>query len=169
MAFPKILKDFNLFGEGESWITQIEEVTLPKIARKVEEYVAGGMAMPVDIDMGLEKMEMDWTSAGWFDGLFDGLATTSMNGNMLRFVGSAEDDSTGAVIPVEITVRGRHREVDMGNAKKGDKNQIKITTSLAYYKLTLNGQEKIEIDAAGYIFKVNGKDVYAERRKALGI
>ena len=169
MAFPKILKDFNLFGDGDNWITQIEEVQLPKLERKVEEYIAGGMAAPVDIDMGLEKLEMEWTAASLMPEIFDGFGAISLTETLLRFTGACEDDTTGDVVAVEIVARGRHREIDSGSAKRGEKNQVKVITSLGYYKLTIDGKEKIEIDPVGYIFKVNGKDMLANRRKALGI
>ena len=61
---PTNLKNFNLYADGESLMGVAEEITLPKLTRKMEEFEAAGMAGPVDIDMGNEKMELEWTCAG---------------------------------------------------------------------------------------------------------
>lgn len=168
MALPKKLKDFNLFGDGNNWQGQIAEITLPELARKLEDYRAGGMDGTVQIDQGMEAITMEWTSAGLIDGVFDGFGAP-INNNMLRFTGSYERDDDGSVAVVEIVVRGRHSKIAMGTAKAGDDNSIAVTTNASYYKLTIDGKEIIEVDVLGYIFKVNGVDRLAERRKALGI
>lgn len=169
MALPKKLKDFNLFGDGNNWQGQISEITLPKLSRKTEEYMAGGMAAPVDIDLGNEKIEMEWTAAGMIAEIFDGYGATKLDNNMLRFTGAYIRDDTDETVAVEVVVRGRHKEIDGGSAKAGDNNEIKVTTSCAYYKLSIDGSPVIEIDPVGYVFKVNGEDRLAAKRAALGV
>ncbi len=66
-------------------------------------------------------------------------------------------------------MRGRHKTISMGDASKGDNNQISVTTTLSYFKLIVDGEEVIERDVPGFIFKVRGKDRLAERRAALGV
>jgi UDP-N-acetylmuramoyl-L-alanyl-D-glutamate--2,6-diaminopimelate ligase len=56
---PKILKNFNVFVDGRGYAGKIDEITLPKLTIKTEEYRAGGMDIPVSIDMGMEKLEAD--------------------------------------------------------------------------------------------------------------
>lgn len=169
MALPRKLKDFNLFGDGNDWRGQIAEVTLPKLSRKFEDYAPNGSDGIAEIDLGQEKIELQWTAAGLIDEVFDGYGASSIDANLLRFTGSYERDDTGDVDAVEIVVRGRHKEIDMGTAKKGDSNDIKISTSCSYYKLTVNGKNKMEIDVIGNVFVVNGVDRIAKRRAALGI
>ncbi|MGM0563669.1 MAG: phage major tail tube protein [Pseudomonadota bacterium] len=169
MSLPKKLRNFNLFGDGDNWQGQIEEVVLPKLSRKTEEYTGAGMDGPVDIDMGQEKIEFEWTSGGLIPEVFDGYGSLKLDDNMLRFAGAYVSDETAETVPVEIVVRGRHREIDMGTAKSGDNNQVKVMTSCSYYKLTVAGTTKIEIDLPGYVFKVNGVDRLVEQRQALGL
>ncbi|MDO9795034.1 phage major tail tube protein, partial [Glaesserella parasuis] len=38
-----------------------------------------------------------------------------------------------------------------------------------YYKLTVDGKELIEIDLINSVFKVDGKDRYAQHRAAIGL
>ncbi len=70
---------------------------------------------------------------------------------------------------MEILARGRHEEIDFGDAAPGEDTEHKITTALTYYKLTVDGEEIVEIDLLNFIFKVNGKDLLEEHRRALGI
>lgn len=166
---PSNLKNFNLYADGESLMGVAEEITLPKLARKMEEYEAAGMAGPVDIDMGAEKMVLDWTCAGLVFSAIKQFGAAKPDALMLRYSGAYQREDTGVTHAVEIVVRGRHAEIDMGTAKIKDKTVTKIKTSLAYYKLIVDGEELIEFDALGMIFRVNGKDLLEDQRKAVGL
>lgn len=166
---PNKLKDFNLFGDGNSWQGQIPELTLPELARTMEEYRAGGMDGTMEIDLGQEMIEFEWQAAGWLDGLFAHYGAPIHDAGLLRFTGSYESDDTGEGRAVEIVVRGRHKTVALGDAKNGESNNIQVTTSASYYKLTVDDQEVIEIDIPGNVFKVNGDDRLFARRSRLGI
>lgn len=166
---PRILKDFNLFGDGHNWQGQVTSITLPELARRMVEYEGGGMDGPVEVDMGNELITMEWTPGGLLPELFDSFGSPIHDGAMLRFTGSYESDEDGEVVAVEIVVRGRHKTIGMGEISKGEANTKSVTTTCTYYKLSIDGAEKIEIDIPGYVFKVNGTDRLAERRRALGI
>lgn len=169
MALPKKLKDFNMFSDGNNWQGLIAELNIPKLARKMEEYFGAGMDTPIDIDVGGEKIEFEWTSAGLIEEIFDGFGTSILDNNQLRFAGAYIRDDTDETVSVEVIVRGRHKEIDPGTAKPANDNTIKVTTTCVYYKLIINGRDKIEIDALGYIFKVNGVDRLAKKRQAIGL
>lgn len=169
MALPNKLKDFNLFGDGDIWQGKIEELSLPKLVRKMTEFSGAGMDGAVELDMGNEKIEMEWSAGGLIKEIFTGFGATKLDNNMLRFMGAYERDDTEEVIAVEVIVRGRHREIDMGTAKKGDSNMIKVTTSCSYYKLLIDGATVIEIDAPNYVFMVDGQDRLAAKRGAIGM
>lgn len=168
MALPKKLKDFNLFGDGDTWQGQIAELSIPTLARTMEEYRGAGMDGTVELDMGQEKIEFEWTAGGMIEAIFDAFGAVEIDATMLRFAGAYERDDMGDVVPVEIVVRGRHREIDPGTAKNGDNNEIQVTTTCSYYKLTIDGQDVIEIDVPGYVFNVRGNDMLAARRAAIG-
>lgn len=169
MALPKKLRDFNLFGNGDVWQGQIAECAIPKLVRKMEEYRGNGMDGTIEMDVGMEKIEFEWTAAGLIIEIFDDFGTSKIDKQMIRFAGAYVRDDTAQTVAVEIVIRGRHKEIDMGTAKNGDDNQIKVMTAVAYYKLIIDGEEIIEIDVTGYVFKVRGVDMLAEKRKALGM
>lgn len=168
MGFPSKLKDMNFFEGGTSFKGQIPEVTLPKLTMKLEDYRAGGMLGPVPIDFGMEKIELEFKAGGLVRELFRNFGATSLDANLNRFAGAYQDDSTGAVVACEIVTRGRTAEIDMGTAKPGDDTEQTFKTTCSYYKLTVDGEDWIEIDMIGGTFIVFGQDRRAEIRAAIG-
>lgn len=169
MALPRALKNFNAYNDGNSFMGVIEEVKLPKLSRKMEDFRGGGMDGPVDIDVGQEKIEIEQVCGGFVLDAYKAYGMTKANGVLIRFAGSYQRDDTAEVQSVEVVVRGRHSEIDPGDAKGGDKGKTTIKSSLSYYKLTVDGKDVIEIDLLAFIFIVDGTDMLAEHRKAIGL
>lgn len=169
MSLPRKLKNFNLFVDGESYVGQVTEVTLPKLSRKTEDYRAGGMNGPVAAGLGLEKLELKWTAGGYIKSLLTQWGSQTVGGVLLRFAGALQADDSADVTSLEVTVRGRHDEIDPGKAEAGSKTEIQVSTSISYYKLVLNGQTLIEIDFVNMIEIVDGKDLMADIRAAIGL
>ena len=169
MALPNTLKNFNAFNDGKSFMGIIEEIKLPKLSRKMEDYRGGGMDGPVDIDVGQEKLEIEQICGGFVLDAYKSFGITKISGVMIRFAGAYQRDDTAEVQAVEVIVRGRHKEIDPGDAKGGDKGKTTIKSSLTYYKLVVDGKDVIEIDLLAFVFKVDGKDMYEAQRKAIGL
>lgn len=169
MSLPRKLKNFVLFSDGISYAGEVEEVTLPKLTRKMEDYRAGGMNGPVKLDYGMEGLKLEWTAAGYLRTLLNQWGTRTHDGVLLRFAGALQSDDLPFATPLEVTVRGRHAEIDFGNAKAGEKTAIKVGSELSYYKLVMDGVTVIEIDLVNMIEIVNGEDLMASTRLALGI
>ena len=171
MALPFKLKNMNLFNDANSYQGQTGEVTLPKLGRKFEKWRGGGMNGSVDIDLGLEDSitEMTWKLGGIDPLVLGQWGASTVSAVQLRFAGAYQADDTAEVKAVEVVVRGRHQEIDMGNAKPGDNTEKTIKTIWSYYKLTIDGKEIYEIDIPNFVEKVNGVDIMEKQRKALGI
>lgn len=171
MALPKKLKHLNLFNDGNSYLGIAKSVTLPVLSRKFESYRGGGMDGPVKVDLGHsdDGLQLEWTLGGWDLIAVRQFGATKADGVPLRFAGSVQRDDTGEVSAVEIVARGRHEEIDFGDAAPGEDTEHKITTTLTYYKLTVDGETLIEIDLLNFVYIVNSNDLLAEHRKALGI
>lgn len=169
MALPSVLKNFNLFVDAVSYAGVADEVTHPKLSRLMEDHRAGGMNGPVSIDLGQEKLEMEYTLSGFVVETYKQYAQSTHDAVLLRFAGAYQSDETGNVQAVEIVVRGRPQEIDPGNAKGGEKSQTKIKLVCSYYKLTVDNIEVVEIDLVNFIEKINGVDVLATQRRAIGL
>lgn len=171
MALPKKLKQLNLFNDGNSYLGVAKSVTLPKLGRKLEAYRGGGMDGPVKVDLGHsdDGLQLEWTLGGWDLIALRQFGAVRADGVMLRFAGSVQQDDSGNVSAVEVVTRGRHEEIDFGESTSGEDTEHKITTALTYYKLTVDGDTITEIDLLNMIFIVDGEDLLAAHRKAIGI
>jgi P2 family phage contractile tail tube protein len=166
---PSVLKNFNLFNEGQSYMGVAEEVKLPKLKRKMDEFRGGGMNGPVKIDLGQEGLEMEFTGGGILEQVLKQYGATKAAGIGLRFAGAYQRDDTAQVQAVEVVVRGRHEELDMGDAKGGDKGKTVVKSTLSYYRLSIDTRVVIEIDLLNMIEVINDVDMLAEQRAAIGL
>ena len=169
MALPRKLKNFNVFYNGDNYIGLCAEVELPKLTRKTEDLRAGGMLGTVKVDLGMEGLEINHTYAGFMVDIYRQFGIPEADGVLMRFAGAYQRDDTGAVDAVEIVVRGRHSELDPGSAKAGDDSEFKVKSDLTYYKLTVNGEDIVEIDLVNMVEVVDGKDRQADIRAGIGI
>ena len=169
MGFPSKLKLFNVFSDGITYIGMVPELTLPKLSRKMEEYRAGSMTGPVSVDMGNEAMQLEYTAGGLLLDALKKYAAGKHNAVQLRFAGGFKNDDTGAVDAVEVVVRGRYKEIDMGNAKAGDDTSHKYTMPISYYKLTINNEVIYEFDFVAGVEMVGGVSQNSDLLKAIGL
>jgi uncharacterized protein len=169
MALPRKLKNMNVFMDGVSWIGEVTSVTLPKLARKLEPYRGGGMNGEIGADMGLDGMiELEITAGGWIRQACRAMGAAQHDAIQLRFAGAYQRDDTGEVDAVEITVRGRLKELDRGTAKPGEDTEVKHTLVCSYYQETYNGTDDVIIDLLNMVEIYGGVDRLAEQRAAIG-
>lgn len=170
MAMPRKIKNFNVFVDGEGYAGRCTEAQLPKLARKMEEFRAGGMDGPVDIDMGADKMEGELTVAEMSRALLLRFGAGAIDGVAIRLRGAAiADGAADATDAIEVVMRGRFKEIDMGSFKSGDNHEMKLSVTLSYFKYQVNGETLIEIDHANMVYLVGGVDLLAAQRTALDI
>lgn len=167
---PRRLLNFSLFVDGVGYAGRVEELTPPKLSRKMEEYRGGGMDAPIDIDMGQEKLEAEFTLAEYSREVLNLYGKCDSGDVKLRFKGFAQrQDGSCEPEAIEIVIQGRWKEIDSGNWKAGDNATMKVSVTCGYYRYMSMGQELIEIDVLGSVFKVNGKDKLLAQRIALDI
>ena len=169
MGLPRKLKNFATFVDGTNYMGEMPEVTLPTLTRKMEEYRAGGMNGPIDLDMGQEKMEAELKGAGWIKGLMAKWGAGTHDAVMVRFAGAIQSDDSEAVQTVEVVMRGRLSEVDPGSAKAGELTERTYKFTLSYYKATVDGEVELEIDLVNMVENVHGEDRLSAVRAALGV
>ena len=162
------LRNVNAFVDGRGYAGKIEMVQLPKLTVKTEDYRGGGMDGVARIDMGLEPLEcmMDANAIdadllrGW------GVGPGNLTGWTLRGALVSEDGTVRAAVA---EMRAWCSEVDWGDWKPGEKTPMKLKAEVRYYKLTHDGAVIHDIDIDNMVRIVNGTDVLASQRTALGI
>lgn len=168
MAARDIRKNFNLFVDGRGYAGQVDEFNAPKLTLQTEEFRAGGMDLPIDVTMGMEKMTCDYSLKAYDR---DVLALFGiMEGAEIPVTArEALESFDGTVTPVVHTMRGKITEIDPGTSKPGELPLLKITMSLTYYKMQHGDTVVHEIDAINMVRIINTVDILAGVRSALGI
>ena len=168
MAAQNIRKNINLFVDGRGYAGQIEEFNAPKLALKTEEFRAGGMNAPIELTMGMEKLETDFSLVSYDADVLSLFGVRE--GSTVPFVArEALESLDGTITAVIHTMRGKIKEIDPGTSKAGDKPTLKITMALTYYKLQHGDSVVQEIDVENMIQSINGVDALAGIRGALGL
>lgn len=147
MQMPSTLKAFNFHNDGNSWLGLVDEIELPKVKKKTDDHQGAGMQAPAPISLGFEALEMSATMGGLVALAIQQAVTPGTSSVTGRFSGAYQRDDTCAVIPVDIYVRGTCTEVDLGTAKQGDKNKVKLSFKLSYIRIVMDGAVLAEIDA----------------------
>lgn len=169
IQYPRVLKNMNLFVDGRGYAGRVDDVTLPKLTLKTEEHRGGGMDLPVDLDMGMERLEATMTVPDFSADLFRSFGLLDSQGIPMTVRGAIQAQGDAQATPVVVNLRGGWKEIDPGTWKPGDKNALSLTATLSYMKLSIGGEELIEIDAVNMIRRINGADQLSGQREALGL
>lgn len=167
MAMPRVLKNFNLYVDGENFAGKVDEIVLPTLTVITEDHRGGGMDSPVRLDMGLEAIEVGFTLAEHNPQVYRGFGLINQNGVQVIFRAAMMDDDTA--LPYVLTARGMYTEVNGGTATAGGKNPLQATISCRYFQLQLEGSTVTEIDVDNMIRIIDGVDQMAVVRGILGM
>jgi P2 family phage contractile tail tube protein len=168
MAARFVRKNFTLSVDGRGYAGDIEEFNAPKLTLKTDEFRAGGMDAPIKLNMGMEVMDCDFSMKSYSADVMAlfGLAEGNLVPLIAREVLESADGTVTAVIH---TIYGTVTEMDPGTSKPGEAAMLKITMNLRYYKLEHGSRIVHEVDIVNMIHVVDGADVLADQRAALGL
>jgi len=168
MAARDVIKNQTLFVDGRGYAGQLSEVNPPKLTLKLEEFRGGGMDVPIEITMGMEKLTADFTLISYDRdvlALFGVREGTTVPFTIREVLESFDGTETGVVH----TMRGKITELDSGTHKPGEMVPLKVAVSLTYYKQTHGNVVLHEIDPANMVRIIDGVDQLANQRRLLGI
>ena len=168
IQYPRVLKNMNLFVDGRGYAGRIDEIELPKLTLKTEEHRAGGMEVPVEVDLGMEKLETSLTLSDYDPEVFRLFGLLDRQDTPVTIRGAIQRQGEPAQA-VAVSLRGGWKEIDSGTWKPGDKSTLKVSVALNYFRLTIAGEEVVEVDAKNLVRKVGGIDQMAEIRNAIGL
>lgn len=164
---PRILKNYSLFVDGRGLAGTVQTLTLPTLTTKMEEFRAAGMDAPVEIDMGMEKLEGTFELAEYNPDIIAlyGLAGAD---KQLTARGAMRRDGEDAV-PVVVNMTGVVKQLETGDWVAGDMTSGTFSFALRYLKITIGGREVVEIDKVNMIRRIDGQDQLATIRQAIGV
>lgn len=167
-AKNEVLRNMNLIVDGSSYAGTINEVVPPKLVVKTEEARFGGMDAPIDMDMGMEKLMMEYNIASYDAQIYKGFGL-KVGANIQHTLKGATEDRDGVVNTDVIHAHGKVVEVDEGTWKAGQQVQLKAKVSLVYYRRERNGEELCEIDVENNKRVIGGVDQLEAINNAIGI
>ncbi len=167
MATPKVIKNFNLTVQGVGFIGLVTNVTLPSLTIVTDEHRAGGMDMPIMLDMGMEAMELSFEVAEQNPDIIRNFGLNNQNGVQLIFRAAMQNDTE--TTPYVIVARGMISNLELGDVTVGEKNSITVTVSLRYLKIVENLIPLVEIDVDNMKRVIAGVDELRAERDAIGL
>ena len=168
MAARDVRKNVHLSVDGRGYAGQLDDFNPPKLTLQTEEFRAGGMDMPIDVTMGMEKLVTDFGLKAYDRDVLS-LFGVAQGASVPLIAREALESFDGTVKTVIHTMRGKITEMDPGTSKPGELPVLKVTMSLVYYKQQHGDKVIHEIDAENMIRVINGVDALAGIRAALGI
>jgi P2 family phage contractile tail tube protein len=164
-AAAQILKNFNLYVDGRGYAGNAEEVQLPALSITGEDYRAGGLDVPVEIDMGMDKLEASFKLSKWEANIDSLFASGFIN---LAFRGALED-LDGTVKACVVKMRGKIHGIEADAVSPGTKASRSYRVPLVAYSYLVDGVVIHDIDVLNMKRIINGVDRLAEQRKAIGL
>lgn len=171
MALPNMIKNGTIVFDGVPMGADIENITLPKLTMKTDDYRGGGMLGPVKIDLGMEGLQLEFECASSFrKDLYRAFGGRDASGIGARVVHALQsDDGRTLTDGAEWSVRGRLTELDPGSWKPGDRAKTKVVMPLTYVCLRINNLVLREIDLITGLNKgPDGIDFGADILRTLG-
>jgi P2 family phage contractile tail tube protein len=169
IQYPRVLKNMNLFVDGRGYAGRVNECTLPVLTLKTEEHRAGGMDMPVDLDMGMERLETTMVLSDFDPDIFRSFGLLDKAGLPVTIRGATQRQGEATVHPVVANMTGGWKQIDAGTWTPGEANTLTLTCTLSFFRLSIDDEELIEIDAVNMVRRINGTDQLAEQRSAIGL
>ncbi len=169
-GLPEFLKDFDVSIVGTSFNKRAEEIKLPDLVIKTEEWRGAGMDAPIEIDVGMEKMETTMKFAGIKKEVFLAYGLQVGGLAIMNAVGGFEAQD-GTAFPVNATLQGGIKKIETGTWKAGDIKSAftSITMSVNRYLLVMDNFPLVTIDIENRI-RIMGAIDHAENiRIALGL
>lgn len=161
----------NIYVDGANYLGKADEVNLPTPKGKNAGHNPLGIIGELEYFSGFEKMEakIKWNSyypdaLKKFSNLYQSVKI------QVRFsIEQYENGSKVGQVSGIAYMTCRPNDIAGGQFKSKDNVELESNLSVTYYKLEIDGQEIVELDAEANIYVVNGEDLLATYRAHLGI
>lgn len=170
-TIPGVLINAKVYDEGKE-LLGAGNVQLPDFEVMTDSLsglgIAGEVDLPVIGHFKSMAMSITWTSV-----CKDALAMLAPRAHALAIYASVQNwdavSGTFAPTPVRVQVRATPKKTGVGKLEPGKKTEPTTDFELTYIKVSLGGQELVEIDKINFLCVVDGVDQLAEVRAHLGM
>lgn len=162
--------NFSVYLDGED-LLGVAEGNFPNLEAMTSEVKGAGIAGTIeDVVLGhFNSMTASLTWRNTTDAFFKLQAHRTNNLDMYAAIQNY-DAGTGEyqVSQLHAYMKAITKTSNLGNLVVGDAMDTQTECEILYIKVELDGKERIEIDKLNYIHKVDGEDMLAAVRVALG-
>ena len=131
IELPHVLKNMNLFVDGRGYAGRVDEIQLPKLTLKTEEHRAGGMDIPVELELGMDKLEAELTISDLDPEVFKLFGLLDSTRTQITLRGAIQAQGTVAR-PVIVNLAGGCKEIEASAWKPGDKSTLTLQVAAHY-------------------------------------
>ena len=173
VKIPNVLKDANVYLAGKSYLGKAE-IELPKVTQQTVEHQAMGISGKVEIPLTgvVEKMEATLKFRSFDSEALKKLYDPSEAHSLVAYGTVQRFDPQNARME-EFQVKAEMlvmvKETGMPSFKQAQEEGPEISVSVFHYKLTVDGEEVVEVDPFNYRYVVAGKDLLERSRANLGL
>lgn len=162
--------NFAVYLEGTEELGNAE-VTLPKLEPMSSEVKGAGIAGVFD-SLVLGHFGSTTVSLQWRNVTESITKLAAHKTHSLDLYGALQAYDAGSgehkVQQLQMFVKGTPKGPELGVLNVGDLGNPQMELEVLYFKLSIDGSEKIELDKLNYIYRVDGVDYLAAVRSALG-
>lgn len=170
-TIPSVLINAKIYNEGKE-LLGAGTVELPDFEMMTESVSGLGIAGELDIPvMGHFKamsMSIKWNSV-----CDQAVELLEPRAHLLSIYGSEQMwhavEGKFSPAPVRVVVSAMPKKSGIGKFEPGKKMEPSTDMEIVYVKMSINGEEKLEIDKVNFICRINGRDALAEVRSQLGM
>lgn len=167
---PQKLISFRAYSEGKD-LVGVVDVELPKIEALTDTIKGAGIAGEVDCPtlghFASMELKLTWRT------IEKPLVILSDGNRQLELRGAQQvyDPKTGkySVLAIKLVVQGASKSTELGKLEVATTTGSVTLMELNYMKLTIANEDVLEIDKYNYIANINGVDLLADIRAALGL
>lgn len=159
-----VLTKVATFVDGRNYAGECNQVTLPELNLQTEEFRAGGMDSPVEMDMGMDAMRASFEYLSVPAEVMKLFGQEDVPVTCRGLLKSHDGSKRGATAEL----RGKFIGQNPNNWQAGQQSNFTATFAVTYYRLTIGGEVIHEIDTVRVMRIINGVDQLAEDRQFLG-
>ena len=164
-----VLRNFTAYEDGSNFHLVVNELVLPAIRDITEDARGGGMDMPVDVALGLQKLAAEIKLEGRSRDLMLKAGLKPGTHKRVVYRGYTVNEIDGAERSEMAIIEGRIN-ANPDPWKHGSLVGVSYPiTSIIYFKHAINGEVIHEIDAVNMVRIVGGVDQNTGARDALGM
>ena len=162
---PTKVNKYNVYNDAERLLGIGDEMSLPEFETATSTVSCAGFLGEIDDptigyftnqEMEIPFRVLDKEAANMLD------MTKAVRLTIRGAVQTTNSEGDIDVQPIRVVVRGRASKFAPGKFKAGEGMETKVTLTVIYILIEIDGEPVVELDKKNEVYKVNGVDVLAK-------